>query len=231
MFLLSFSRACATASLSRFALPSPSVESNLPLQLRNRSPPLRRCPTRWTRWSLSFSLSLALLVPHSRDYRPMKPLLCVLLLFHPRQCRRRRRRYFSPPRVLSCAHPSSLRAFSRLGPRDVILERFVRVLCIRLSVPCRRHIPYLRRASRRVTSACASAAIKIRTVALAGTRPALQFTGGRCENEVIVLSLSFRPRDAVATCRRCFQQLLRLSLSLERCIFSCKYEILNICRK
>lgn len=33
-----------------------------------------------------------------------------------------------------------------LGPRDVILERFVRVLYIRLSaVPCRRHIPYLRR--------------------------------------------------------------------------------------
>lgn len=33
-----------------------------------------------------------------------------------------------------------------LGQRDVILERFVRVLYIRLSaVPCRRHIPYLRR--------------------------------------------------------------------------------------
>lgn len=41
------------------------------------------------------------------------------------------------------------------GPRDVILERFVRVLYIRLSdVPCRRHIPYLRRIPLRHVDVC-----------------------------------------------------------------------------
>jgi len=57
-----------------------------------------------------------------------------------------------------------------LGQRDVILERSVRVLCIRLSaVPCRRrrrrrrHIPYLRRVGRD---------IKARSVTIVRARPA-----------------------------------------------------------
>lgn len=79
MFLLSFSWACATVSLSRFALPLPSVESNLPLRLRNRSPPLRRYPTMDMLEPLSSPLFYH---PHSCDYRPMKPLLYVLLSTH-----------------------------------------------------------------------------------------------------------------------------------------------------
>jgi hypothetical protein len=53
--------------------------------------------------------------------------------------------------LVPLTHPSSthgppLCPLALPGPRDVILERFVRVLYIRLSdVPCRRHIPYLRR--------------------------------------------------------------------------------------
>lgn len=172
MFLLSFSRACATVSLSRFALPSPSVESNLPLQLRNRSPPLRRYPTMDT---LEPPLPPLFCHPHSHDYyRPMKPLLYVLLSTHDGTATATA----TSPLLVLVLTPRFYAPSSVLGPRDVILERFVRVLCIRLSVPCRRHIPYLRRASRRVTSACASVAIKIRTVAFVRACPAPIYTSG-----------------------------------------------------
>lgn len=101
----------------------------------------------------------------------MKPLPCVVLhlLFHPR----RGIAAAVPPLLVLALTPRLYAPSPVLGPRDVILERFVRVLCIRLSVPS----PYPLPASRRVTSACASAAIKIRSVALVGTRPAPIYTG------------------------------------------------------
>lgn len=106
-------------SLSRFALPSPSVESNLPLQLRNRTPPPRRYPTMDTLES-SLSHSLFHRFPHSCDYRPMKlssvssssthgaaaaisPLLVLSCALTPRL-------YAPPPPGAARCYPRAIRA-------------------------------------------------------------------------------------------------------------------------